>query len=123
MRLVPTGFLRTIDCIRAVSHPDRLCSTMTQGVVENIATGELVDYVVAHGRSQYSGAGGPSACGLAAMNCARVILLKERAGLRGDALLEEMMKESTADVSVHSRRSHCGGPSHWPLPAGGIGRL
>ncbi|EKM59101.1 uncharacterized protein PHACADRAFT_205278 [Phanerochaete carnosa HHB-10118-sp] len=84
---------------------------MAQSVIENVATGELVDYVVAHGRSQYSGAGGPSACGLAAMNCARVVLLKERAGLRGDALLEEMMKESTAD-EVLSVCEHWSSASH-----------
>lgn len=57
----------------------------------------LVDYIVTYGRSQYSGAGGPSTCGLAAMNCARIILLKERAGLHGDALLQELAKESTVN--------------------------
>ncbi|EKM59123.1 uncharacterized protein PHACADRAFT_205299 [Phanerochaete carnosa HHB-10118-sp] len=70
---------------------------MSSDILRDIATGQLTDYVVAHGRSQYSGAGGLSACGLAAMNCARLVLLKERADLRGDALLEEIMKESTTD--------------------------
>ena len=79
---------------------------MVSTIIDDILNGEITNYIVAHGRSQYSGSGGPSACGLAAMNCARVVLQKELAGIRGDALLGEMMKESTTDVRklVHCLR-------------------
>lgn len=52
------------------------------------------------GRSQYGiGGGGVSACGLAALNCARVILGKEQTGTKDTALVEEMMKQETLEVS------------------------
>ncbi|KAI0796933.1 hypothetical protein C8Q75DRAFT_802600 [Abortiporus biennis] len=47
------------------------------------------------GTSQYNGGGGASACGLAALNCARIILHKEKAGLHGIGLLKDMMKRET----------------------------
>lgn len=63
------------------------------------------------GRSQYGpDGGGVSACGLAALNCARVILGKERDGMRGEHILRDMMKRETAEVSGHgsqTRRSFC----------------
>lgn len=67
----------------------------------------LDNYVVSHGRSQYSGPGGVSACGLAAMNCARVVLGKEKRGTRGRALLEHMAKEETLDVRLLSCAASC----------------
>ena len=91
---------RVLVYARLALHLDEPCQMTTPEIVQDIVAGRVTHHVVTHGRSQYSGAGGPSACGLAAMNCARVVLLKERAGMRGSALLEEMMKESTADVSV-----------------------
>ncbi|EMD40862.1 hypothetical protein CERSUDRAFT_71120 [Gelatoporia subvermispora B] len=57
-------------------------------IAHDVAEGRLEEYVVSHqGRSQYNGAaGGASACGLAALNCARVILGGELAGLQKDQL-------------------------------------
>jgi hypothetical protein len=52
------------------------------------------------GRSQY--AGGPSgvfACGLAAFNCARVILGRERGGCEGRELLSAMVQREAMEVS------------------------
>lgn len=72
---------------------------MQDEVFTQVLTGTLTDYVVSHGRSQYSGSGGISACGLAAMNCVRLVLLKERAGICGKALLEELVEEKTIEVS------------------------
>ena len=55
------------------------------------------------GRSQYgTRGGGVSACGLAALNCARIILGKEKDGLKGVALLQSMMKRETLEVVAHN---------------------
>lgn len=64
---------------------------------------ERSEYVVSFaGRSQYGGVGGvgTSACGLAALNCARVILGRERDGLKDVKLLREMMRRETLEVSI-----------------------
>jgi len=57
------------------------------------------EYVVCHaGRSQYSRiGGGVSACGLAALNCARIILEMEKAGLVNEHIVREMMKRETLE--------------------------
>lgn len=67
--------------------------------VAKVLTGR--EHVVSFaGRSQYSpDGGGVSACGLAALNCARVVLGKERDGMRGEQILEELMKQDTVEVS------------------------
>lgn len=77
-------------------------SEVSPDTLSQVLAGNLVDYVVSHDRSQYSGVGGASACGLAAMNCARLVLLKERQGTRGRELLNELVKEQTSDVSTLS---------------------
>lgn len=51
------------------------------------------------GSSQYSRAGSSSACGLAAMNCARHILRLERQGLTGDELLDTILNKETMEVN------------------------
>jgi hypothetical protein len=71
---------------------------------------ETVDRVLAgiqqvvsfEGRSQYAaGGGGASTCGLAALNCARVILGRERDGLKGEELVCSMMGRETMEASAH----------------------
>lgn len=71
-------------------------------VASNVATGRLTDYVVSHGgRSQYNRAGGGvSACGLAALNCARVILGLEREGLDKEQLIQRMTSRELLEVSL-----------------------
>ena len=67
--------------------------------VRRVLSGEEV--VVSHiGASQYANpsGGGVSACGLAALNCLRVVFTKEKAGVRGEALLEELMTREVAEV-------------------------
>jgi len=67
-------------------------------IVQGLCTGVLSQYEVSHtGLSQYSGSGGVgvSACGLAALNCARVILGKDQSGTKGENLLHEMMQVET----------------------------
>ena len=49
------------------------------------------------GKSQYS-AGGMSACGLAALNCARVILHEARRGLSSTELLQRIMEKEICEV-------------------------
>ncbi|KAH9951728.1 hypothetical protein B0H21DRAFT_717226 [Amylocystis lapponica] len=69
-------------------------------IVQQILSGKLArELVVSHaGRSQYSRmGGGVSACGLAALNCARIILGTERAGSRGGDLVKEIMKQETLE--------------------------
>jgi hypothetical protein len=69
--------------------------------VDRILTG--VQQVVSFpGRSQYAaGGGGVSTCGLAALNCARVILGRERDGLKGEELVCSMMGRETMEASAH----------------------
>lgn len=75
--------------------------TATQDLTEitrQVLRGER-EYVASHaGRSQYS-AGGMSACGLAAVNCARIVLQKEKRGLlKGAELIKRMMQRETCEV-------------------------
>lgn len=58
------------------------------------------EYVVSFtGRSQYStDGGGVSACGLAALNCARLVLQQDRQGVHGLDLLREITKREQFEV-------------------------
>lgn len=49
-------------------------------------------------RSDDSGTG-RSACGLAALNCARTVFQKEEKGIRGEQLLDEVLARETAEAS------------------------
>ncbi|THG96225.1 hypothetical protein EW026_g5570 [Hermanssonia centrifuga] len=53
-----------------------------------------VEHVASHtGRSQYGpDGGGASSCGLAALNCARIVLQREKDGLQGPDLIQAMMR-------------------------------
>jgi hypothetical protein len=64
-------------------------------------------YVVSFpGRSQYTaGGGGASACGLAALNCVRVVLGRERDGLKGEELVYSIMGRETMEASTPARRT------------------
>ncbi|KAI1789534.1 hypothetical protein LXA43DRAFT_1020714 [Ganoderma leucocontextum] len=61
---------------------------------QRVLSGETTEYVVTHpGRSQYSQTGGGvSACGLAALNCARIVLGLHSTGLDTAHLVQELMK-------------------------------
>lgn len=61
------------------------------------STEQIVSYP---GTSQYVYQGGGSACGLAALNCANVILGREREGTRGEDLLQEIKDLRTVEVSL-----------------------
>jgi hypothetical protein len=60
------------------------------------------EQIVSHrGESQYwIGGRGSSACGLAAMNCARLIFQKEAEGLHDDALFEFIIDRATMEASI-----------------------
>lgn len=61
------------------------------------------EYLCTHaGISQYS-AGGSAACGLAALNCARIVLDIERKGVRGDGLIAAMLERKTMQVRTTFR--------------------
>lgn len=67
--------------------------------VQDVLQGDGERVVSFSGRSQYSpNGGGVSACGLAALNSARLVLQKDREGVHGSKLLEEMMKQETFEV-------------------------
>ena len=43
---------------------------------------------------------GRSACGLAALNCARTVFDKEERGIRDESLLHEVLMRETAEVNI-----------------------
>ena len=69
---------------------------------DRIISGEFPEYVVSHvGRSQYSQAGGGvSACGLAALNCARLGLGLHATGLGNTQFVQELMKRRFLEVGL-----------------------
>ena len=71
--------------------------------VQRVLAGDEV--VISHiGASQYTTpGGGVSACGIAALNCLRVVFEKEREGVRGGALLEQLMTREVAEVCRSSQ--------------------
>ncbi len=68
----------------------------TRGDLEDQLEVQVVSFP---GLSQYS-MGGPSACGLIAMNCVRKILSLESEGKTGRKLINEMLKAETVRVSL-----------------------
>ncbi|KAJ3555966.1 hypothetical protein NM688_g2287 [Phlebia brevispora] len=66
------------------------------GAIEKALQGGEEYVVTFTGRSQYSSdGGGVSACGLAALNCTRLVLQHDQQGLRGLELLREITKRET----------------------------
>lgn len=95
----------TMTAIASGSEPAEPYAAV-EAIVADLFAGSLIHHVVSHNQSQYTGgAGGASACGIAAMNCARIILGKERSGLVGASLVDYIMKEQTTDVSLHAPTS------------------
>ena len=64
-------------------------------IILRILSGEQT--VISHGTSQYQ-VGGVSACGLAALNCTRIVLSAEEDGPKGRDLLKFVTKAKTAQV-------------------------
>lgn len=81
----------------ALSRPESSKRNM-DGPISAVYYGFSQHVVSFAGRSQYNGGGGASACGLAALNCARVVLGKERDGVKDVDLLQDMMKKETLEV-------------------------
>ncbi|CAL1701269.1 unnamed protein product [Somion occarium] len=80
------------------SHPDDARDRDLSRIVRNVLERNRQHVSSFAGRSQYSlNGGGTSACGLAALNCARVILAKEMGGLKGAELLRYMMRRETLE--------------------------
>ena len=69
--------------------------------VLKVVSGDAAEYIVTHpGRSQYSQAGGGvSACGIAALNCARKVLGLDAAGVGSEHLVQELMNHRLLEVS------------------------
>ena len=75
-------------------------NSSTDAITLRILSGEQT--VISHGASQYR-VGGVSACGLAALNCARIVLTAEKDGPKGRDLLKFVTKAKTAQVSSPDR--------------------
>jgi hypothetical protein len=73
--------------------PDFIMSVLEEN--EHISTHEQT--------SQYS-RGGPSACGLASMNAVRSVLVREKEGLLGMKLLEEINSRTLMEVRCFTPR-------------------
>lgn len=73
-----------------------------------VVSGEAPEYVVTHpGCSQYSQAGGGvSACGIAALNCARIVLGLHAARLGHEQLVLELMRRQLLEVNPSSILHH-----------------
>lgn len=85
----------------SASHKKARTLTDTSLFLEDIL--EEGEKLVAHpGTSQYS-IGGVSTCGLASLNFARLLFDKEREGVRGAALLEDIGLVQSVEVSRASR--------------------
>ena len=77
--------------------------------IQRMLSGEFPEYVVTHpGRSQYSQTGGGvSACGLAALNCARIVLGLRSTGLGTAQLIEELTKRDLLEVRFLDALGNC----------------
>ncbi len=84
----------------------RTVTTATAPLVQQLLSADDTEFAVVHGRGQYSEQGGASSCGIAAMNCARIVLGKEQAGLRGEELLLSVLRPETFDVSDDASERH-----------------
>jgi hypothetical protein len=73
-------------------------------ITRSVLLDSNAEHVVSHeGTSQYNREGsGAAACGLAALNFARVAFLKEQDGLRDAALLQAVLSRECAEVRQHS---------------------
>ncbi|KAI0663237.1 hypothetical protein C8Q70DRAFT_501362 [Cubamyces menziesii] len=78
-----------------MSNENDQASSITQDLPK-ILSGELPEYIVTHpGHSQYSNAGGGvSACGVAALNSARLVLGLHAAGIDSAQLVQELTERS-----------------------------
>jgi len=70
-------------------------SGKSDAIILKILSGERT--VISHGTSQYQ-VGGVSACGLAALNCTRIVLAAEQDGPKGRDLLKFVTRSKTAQV-------------------------
>ncbi len=89
---------RTTPFLRSYAQkktPDIDVSSITRSVLLD-GTEQIVSH---EGTSQYNKNGsGAAACGLAALNFARVVFLKEQDGLRDAALLQAVLSRECAEV-------------------------
>ena len=84
-------------------HPTRPERQSPDPEIKAISRSVIVDgaeHVVSHdGISQYNRDGtGASACGLAALNFARIVFSMERSGLRDTTLLQAVLARACAEV-------------------------
>ena len=79
---------------------EKVGSSGADAIISKILSGERT--VISHGASQYQ-VGGVSACGLAALNCTRIVLTAEQDGPRGIDLLKYVMRAKTAQVRAPDR--------------------
>lgn len=77
----------------------KIFASATAPLIQQLLSEDHTEFAVVHVRGQYSEQGGASSCGIAALNCARIVLGKELAGLRGEELMLSVLRPETFDVS------------------------
>ncbi|CDO71361.1 hypothetical protein BN946_scf184908.g119 [Trametes cinnabarina] len=84
----------TLQPVNIMSTDNDAATHETSPELRKLLSGVRSEYIVTHpGISQYNSAsGGVSACGLAALNCARLVLGLHAAGIDTSLLLEELAK-------------------------------
>ena len=89
-----------------MSNADDDRSNISQDLPK-ILSGELPEYIVTHsGHSQYSNAGGGvSACGVAALNCARIVLGLHAAGIDSTQLVQQLTSRRFLEVCTTNKQS------------------
>ncbi|TCD67572.1 hypothetical protein EIP91_012269 [Steccherinum ochraceum] len=98
-QLLPLPSVAPILAMVAFNRGSSSSSKPMEGPLVTVLQGVGEHVVSFPGRSQYGGeaGGGTAACGLAALNCARIILARERDGLKDVALLQEMLRKETLE--------------------------
>jgi hypothetical protein len=97
------AFNISINMFRQQGKQKETMGSEIDSILHKVSLGE--QQIIAHdGVSQYrpSGVGGGmSACGLAALNCARMVFGKEDEGVTDNALLRDLLTRQTAEVMSH----------------------
>lgn len=87
--------MQTTPAVNGTKENVENSGSSAEATILRILSGEPT--VISHGISQYQ-VGGVSACGLAALNCARIVLSAEQDGPKGKDLLEFVTKAKAARV-------------------------
>ena len=80
------------------THDDEIGRADSANLAHRLSIDSNAQFAVHVGQSQYSDNGGASSCGIAAFNAARIVLGREKTGIRSDKLLSNILTEETMEV-------------------------